>query len=202
MPVSNNNNAPGRPREFDIDEAVELAMQVFWTRGYHATSLVDLIEGTGLSRGSLYKAFGDKHGLFIAVLRRYMATANEQMSLILRKSAPVKLMIREVLTNFAQLSCGCEGQRGCLLLATATEMVPHDAEITSLVNAMYNQMGQKLTAVIQSSQSTGEIPAKLDAQATASLILSITHGMRVLGKAGGLQSDINLIVDTAMKLLD
>ena len=63
--------SPGRPRQFDIEDAVGDAMNVFWTRGYHATSLTDLLDVTGLSRGSLYKAFGDKKSLFLKAMDRY-----------------------------------------------------------------------------------------------------------------------------------
>lgn len=202
MPISNSNIAPGRPREFEIDEAVELAMQVFWSRGYHGTSLVDLLEGTGLSRGSLYKAFGDKHGLFIAALQRYVAAANEGLSRTLQKPVPVKTAIREMLMHYARLSCAQEGQRGCLLLATAAEMVPHDAEIAAYVDAIYDHMRHEYAVAIQRGQSSGEISTALDAQATAGLIVCITNGMRVLGKTGVTKKEINAVVDTAMKLLD
>jgi TetR/AcrR family transcriptional repressor of nem operon len=65
----------GRPREFDTDAAIERAMGVFWSSGYHGTSLPDLLEATNLSRGSLYAAFGDKHGLFLRALDRYIGEA-------------------------------------------------------------------------------------------------------------------------------
>src|SRR3569623_2223566 len=65
----------GRPRSFDVEAAVERAMGVFWSRGYHATALPDLLRATRLSRGSLYAAFGDKHSLFLRALDRYIADA-------------------------------------------------------------------------------------------------------------------------------
>src|ERR687891_349404 len=61
-----------RPREFDIDEALEAAMGAFWVRGYEATSLADLMQAMGLQKGSIYKAFGDKHALFLCALQRYL----------------------------------------------------------------------------------------------------------------------------------
>ena len=63
----------GRPRSFDLEAAVECAMNVFWSRGYHATALPDLLRATKLSRGSLYAAFGGKHALFLRALDRYIA---------------------------------------------------------------------------------------------------------------------------------
>src|ERR1700744_5894418 len=76
--MSNENQAAlprGRPRSFDADAAVERAMGVFWSRGYHATALPDLLRATRLSRGSLYAAFGDKYSLFLLALDRYIADA-------------------------------------------------------------------------------------------------------------------------------
>src|SRR5271170_1004733 len=70
---------PGRPREFDIDEAVESAILVFRLRGYHGTSVQDLTEGTGLARGSLYKAFHDKRTLFLAALDQAIAAALQRI---------------------------------------------------------------------------------------------------------------------------
>src|SRR5215470_568193 len=69
----------GRPRSFDVDTAVERAMGVFWSRGYHATALPDLLRATKLSRGSLYAAFGDKHSLFLRALDRYIADGVRRM---------------------------------------------------------------------------------------------------------------------------
>jgi len=199
---SNSNSSPGRPREFEIDEAVELAMQVFWSRGYHNTSLIDLIEGTGLSRGSLYKAFGDKRGLFIAALKCYITMANKRLSLTLRKTIPAKVAIREMLMDFAELSCGMEGKRGCLLLTTTIEMVVYDAEIADYVQDLYERMRHGYTSAIQCGQKAGEISMLIDAQATAGLMICITQGMRVQGKVGVTKGEIVAIVDAAMKLLE
>ena len=63
-----------RPREFDIDEALERAMDVFWTKGYDGASLQDLLEAMNIARGSLYKAFQDKHSVYLAALDRYDRT--------------------------------------------------------------------------------------------------------------------------------
>ena len=62
----------GRPRQFDVDQTLDAAMRAFWARGYEATSMADLMAATGLHKGSLYQAFGDKHALFIEALKRYL----------------------------------------------------------------------------------------------------------------------------------
>src|SRR5215203_525189 len=75
----------GRPRSFDTEVAVERAMGVFWSRGYHGTALPDLLRATKLSRGSLYAAFGDKHSLFLRALDRYIADALTRMDIELHR---------------------------------------------------------------------------------------------------------------------
>jgi TetR/AcrR family transcriptional repressor of nem operon len=202
MPRPTTNTTPGRPREFEIDDAVESAMQVFWSRGYHGTSLMDLIDGTGLSRGSLYKAFGDKHGLFIAALERYFSESSAPLFHTLQKPGPVKAAIRETLIRFAQLSSAADGLRGCMLVATATEMVPHDAGVAECVKAMFDRMRDAYAAAIARGQAGGEIPAHHDAQALAGLIVCLTQGMRAVGKTGAAEKQMTAVVNAAMALLD
>ncbi|WDZ96726.1 TetR/AcrR family transcriptional regulator [Herbaspirillum sp. WKF16] len=202
MSLSDTPSGPGRPREFEIDAAVESAMQVFWTRGYHGTSLVDLIDGTGLSRGSLYKAFGDKHGLFLFALDRYISQSLVRLLCTLQKPGSAKAAIRETVTRLAELSCKKEGRRGCMLVATATEMVPHDDAIAERVNAMIDRIRHAYAEAIVRGQASGEIAPHHDAQALATLIVCLTHGMRTLGKVGAVDKQINALVDSAMRLLD
>jgi TetR/AcrR family transcriptional repressor of nem operon len=194
--------APGRPREFDVDEAIALAMEVFGTRGYNGTSLVDLLEGTGLSRGSLYKAFGDKQTLFLAALVRYTSDASARLSHTLQQAGPSKPLIRETLMRFARSSCGVEGLRGCLLVATATEMLPHDADAAQCVRALFEHMRHAYTEAIERGQAQGEISQRHDAQTLARLIVCLAQGMRTVGKAGAQEAEMQSVVDAAMALLD
>jgi TetR/AcrR family transcriptional repressor of nem operon len=202
MTPSDSSSAPGRPREFEIDDAIESAMQVFWTRGYNGTSLVDLIDGTGLSRGSLYKAFGDKRGLFLVALERYFSESSVSLFHTLQQPGPVKSVIRETLMRFAQMSCAEDGRRGCMLVATATEMVPHDAGIAQYVRSMFDRMRNAYAAAIARGQASGEIPAHHDAQALAGLIVCLTQGMRAVGKAGAEKKSMVAMADAAMALFD
>ena len=87
---------PGRPREFDIEDATRDAMEVFWRSGYHATSLPDLIEGMGLTRGSIYKAYTDKRSIYLAALDTYV---DEHLARVEEKldRTDKRLAIRDVL---------------------------------------------------------------------------------------------------------
>jgi TetR/AcrR family transcriptional repressor of nem operon len=76
----------GRPRQFDEAEVLDAAIQAFWAKGYEATSMADLLEVTGLHKGSLYQAFGDKHTLFVAALRRYLEGMRSRKNVLLRET--------------------------------------------------------------------------------------------------------------------
>src|ERR1700757_4925605 len=107
----------GRPRSFDVEAAVERAMDVFWSRGYHATALPDLLRATKLSRGSLYAAFGDKHSLFLRALDRYIADALTRMDVELAPRKKPVAGLRPYLAGYVERASGANGRRGCLLVA-------------------------------------------------------------------------------------
>jgi TetR/AcrR family transcriptional regulator, transcriptional repressor for nem operon len=195
-------SGPGRPREFDADKAILDAMNVFWDCGYHGTALPDLIEGTGLSRGSLYKAFGDKKGLFLAALDRYTSEGLKAIAGTLSKPGSAKAVIRESLLRYARLSSGKQGRRGCLVMATATEMTSHDAEIAERVKRMFRRMQDLHAGAIIRGQAAGEIPADRDERALARFLLCQIQGMRALGKAGASEAEMEALVDIAMRVLD
>src|SRR5215467_8906691 len=112
----------GRPRTFDLEGAVERAMNVFWSRGYHGTALPDLLRATKLSRGSLYAAFGGKHALFLRALDRYIAEGLARLDVELGpRHGPVD-GLRTLLAGYVDRASGVSGRRGCLLVATAMEL--------------------------------------------------------------------------------
>ena len=194
--------APGRPREFDIEDAVRAAMHVFWTRGYHATSLTDLLEGTGLSRGSLYKAFGDKKSLFLKALHCYAEAGLEELGDTLAAPGSAKGAIRAALTIYVPLSAGSTGRRGCMVMATAAEMLPHDPEVSARVQDTFSRIQAVLAGAVQRGQGTGEIPTRQDARDVARFLACQIEGMRLLGKVGATQQEMAAVVDAAMQALE
>lgn len=192
----------GRPREFDIDAAVRDAMNVFWTQGYQGTSLPDLIEGTGLSRGSLYKAFGDKKALFLRALDHYTSNGLKALGETLATTGSAKDAIRVSLLRYARLASDDNGRRGCLVMATAAEMTQHDAEIAARIERMFHRMQDLYTSVIIKGQAGGEIPANRDEHDLARFLLCQIEGMRVLGKTGASEQQMEAVVDVVMRSLD
>ncbi len=194
--------SPGRPREFDIEDAVRDAMNVFWTRGYHATSLPDLLAGTGLSRGSLYKAFGDKKALFLRALDCYAEAGLEELGETLAAPGSAKEAIRAALSIYVPLSADNPGRRGCMVMATAAEMLPHDPEVDAQVRSTFRRIQALLADAVRRGQDAGEIPARQDARDLARFLVCQIEGMRVLGKVGADRGDMAAVVDAAMRCLD
>jgi TetR/AcrR family transcriptional regulator, transcriptional repressor for nem operon len=187
----------GRPRQFDPDEAVADAMEVFWERGYGATSIDDLTAGTGLTRGSIYKAFDSKKALFLQALDRYTAEGLERRAALLARDGAVREAIRAMLAHDVRRS----SSKGCMLLAAATEMLPHDADVAERVDSMFRRMRALLADAIRRGQAAGEIAPERDAEAIALSLLCTIEGMRAVGKTAPPQAELERVVDLVMEAL-
>lgn len=192
--------AIGRPREFELEEAARDAMNVFWDLGYEAASLPDLIAGTGLSRGSLYKAFGDKKGLLLAALDLYTADGLKATADILSQPGSVAEAIRASLLRYAALSWGEKGRRGCLVVSLTTEMAARDEQVAERTGRMFRRLQQLYAAAIVRGQIGDELP-ECDEQAVARFLVCQIEGMRVLGKTGAREEEMRAVVDCTMRVI-
>ena len=149
----------GRPREFDEQRALEAAMDEFWKKGYESTSLNDLCCCTGLHKGSLYQAFGDKHRLFIRALNHYAEREFEDVAAAaFEQDSPldsIRALVRTVCDHAA------EG-RGCLMINSLVELAPHDPEVREMLANEGQRRIQVMTELLTKAQQLGEIRSELD----------------------------------------
>lgn len=172
----------GRPRSFDVEAAVERAMGVFWSRGYHATALPDLLRATKLSRGSLYAAFGDKHSLFLRALDRYIADALTRMDIELdSRRGPVD-GLRAYLAGYVDRTAGAKGRRGCLLAATAMELAGQDAEVGRRVAGFFKAMEARVADTFSRAKVAGKLADSVEPLSAARILVCFVEGLRVVGK--------------------
>jgi TetR/AcrR family transcriptional regulator, transcriptional repressor for nem operon len=171
-----------RPREFDPDVVLELAMRVFWRHGYHATSIDDLVRATAVSRSSLYATFGDKHALFVASIRRYADTNLAVLKRTLHAAERAIDGIRAVVETFATISSSEAGTMGCLLGTATLELLPHDAEVSTLVARCYTSRRKEFELALRRAQAQGDLRAEIDVAATAAYLVTHLQGMRMMGK--------------------
>ena len=191
----------GRPREFDLDEALDKAIRVFREQGYNATSIGDLTAAMGLASGSIYKAFKDKRAVFLAALDRYMLLRNEQIAAAARNARTARERLRAVLGFYVESAKGIEGRRGCMVVGSAVELAIGDREVAARINTSLSRNEAFLADLIRQGQADGSIPGELDPEQTARVMLCLTQGLRVVGKSGRAPPDTRAAVEIAMKLL-
>ncbi|SCB43459.1 transcriptional regulator, TetR family [Bradyrhizobium yuanmingense] len=185
----------GRPRSFDVDAAVERAMDVFWSRGYHATALPDLLRATRLSRGSLYAAFGDKHSLFLRALDRYIADALARMDGEFDpRNDPVD-GLRACLAGYVERTSGSNGRRGCLLVATAMELAGGDADVGRRVAGFFKAMEAKVTDALSRAKAAGRLADGVEPATAARVLVCFVEGLRVVGKTAPARTTSQAAVD-------
>lgn len=192
----------GRPREFDIDAALDKAIVVFTEKGYYGTSVSDLGTALGLTAGSIYKAFDDKRAVFIAALERYIALRTERLRQALEPARTGRERVRTLLALYAASSYDDDGRRGCLIVSSAVELAISDPEIAGRVAQSLDVHEKRLALFIRQGQEDGSVPAHVEAAATARLLLCVMQGMRVIGKTGRSKKEMNALIDKAMKVLD
>ncbi|MDE3012103.1 MAG: TetR/AcrR family transcriptional regulator [Pseudomonadota bacterium] len=180
--ASHSSNARGRPREFDVDAALDLAIDVFRQRGYTATTLAELAAGMGLSRGSLYKAFHDKQSVFVAAYNRYANAGAQGLELASTGPGSARERLEAVLALYARQSQGEEGRQGCLVVATAIELSVTEPVIAQRVLASWQRTERVLLRLLKEGAQDGSIPERADPAATARTLLCLLQGMRIVGK--------------------
>src|ERR1700722_6331985 len=188
----------GRPRSFDAEAAVERAMGVFWSRGYYATALPDLLRATKLSRGSLYAAFGDKHSLFLRALDRYIADALRRMDIELAPPGGPIDGLRAYLAGYVDRTSGANGRRGCLLVATAMELAGQDAEVGRRVAGFFKAMEAKLADALSRAKMAGQLADGVEPSSAARILVCFVEGLRVIGKTAPTRTASQATVDALL----
>lgn len=172
-----------RTKEFDPDEALQRALELFWERGYEATSMADLVERLGVARASIYATFGGKHELYLKALDRYLRYTDPQIAEALSQPGPVLPAVQALIQRFAEESSRDRPRRGCMVVNTAVELAPRDAEAARLVEASWTFLEASLTSALTRAQAQHELSPDKDPRALARLLLVLFQGMRVLGRA-------------------
>ena len=168
----------GRPREFDVDQALDAAMRAFWAKGYVATSLADLMAVTGLHKGSLYQTFGDKHSLFVQALKRYLGDMRRQKNELL-KQAPTPLDgIRNVMHRMIDIADGDSTcPKGCMAINSLVELAPHDAKVQKIMADHIERMRGSLEETVADAQAAGQIGQDRPAALITAMLFTFMAGI-------------------------
>jgi TetR/AcrR family transcriptional repressor of nem operon len=185
---------PGRPREFDPDVVLDTAVEAFLEWGYHATSLTRLTTATGLHRGSLYAAFGDKHALFLAALGRHADRSLAALdATIIAAPTPLEGVRRFVRAQAARAAGQREG-RGCLVANTTLELLPEDQQVARVIEAYQRRMAARVAEALDEAKATGELTSTRPTTGLAHYVFVVVEGMWQLGRT---TSDAGTLLDVA-----
>ncbi|MEV4180558.1 TetR family transcriptional regulator [Streptosporangium canum] len=171
-----------RTKEFDPDVALRAALELFWERGYEATSMTDLVEHLGIGRASLYATFGGKHELYMKSLRRYRETREPSPVVMLSQPGPALPAVRGLVELYAEDSIRDQRRRGCMIVNAAGEMLPGDDTVARFVDAEWTALETALTSALIRAQAQGELAGDRDPRALARFLLVFLQGLRLTAK--------------------
>lgn len=192
-------SARGRPRRFDHDTALASAMELFWERGFEATSMSELTEAMGMSPSSIYSTWGDKLGLFVAALDRYVSgpgafsaqalacgdTAREAVSLMLQRAAAE-------LTQDGRPS-------GCLVALSGNQCSPAAQATSDALVSLRLQSKEKIAARLRAGQQAGEFGPGIDATELAEFYATVLSGMSIQARNGATSEQLGAVARRAMR---
>jgi AcrR family transcriptional regulator len=191
-----------RPRKFAEGDVVAAARDEFWTRGYAATSVDDLTAATGLGKGSLYGAFGDKHGLYLRALDDYIASSLDGVRAQLRDPAhsAYDRLARHLRAQVKAIAADTE-RRGCMMAKGAAELAGIDDAVEKKVERAYATWRDELVACVKEAQRDGDIDAKQNPQALAGALLAFMRGQEALHKGGAKPAQLKAAADEMVSLI-
>jgi AcrR family transcriptional regulator len=188
----------GRPRAFDIEKAMDIALRVFWEKGYEGTSLSDLTEAMGINRPSLYAAFGDKEALFRKVLDRYAEGPAAYVREAL-KEPTARAAIERLLRGTVDLATSPGNPQGCLMVQGALACGDGANAIRQELNSRRAEGDTAIRERLERAKSEGELPLGVDAGELARYFTTVVHGMAVQAAGGASRDELLRVAETALR---
>jgi AcrR family transcriptional regulator len=191
-----------RPRTFDERDVIAAARDEFWDRGYAATSIDDLTAATGLGKGSLYGAFGDKHSLYLRALDDYITSSVDGVRASLRDPTigAYDRLARHIRGQVKAIAAD-KNRRGCLMAKSAAELGATDDDVEAKVAYAYAAWRDELAACIREAQRDGDVDAKRNPHALAGTLLAFMRGQEALHKGGAKPAALRAAANEMVSLI-
>ncbi len=186
-----------RTREFDLEEALDAALKLFWEKGYEATSVQDLVDATGVNRASLYETFGCKRALFEKALGRFVEDHDPNVAAA--GAEPGLPRIRAILEQAGRDAAS--DPRGCMMVNTMVELAAQDAGIRALGQSARTQMQNWFASCLDDAARLGQIPPEGDRAAQSLFLANTVFGLRVMAKTAPDETAVRSVVDMAIAAL-
>ena len=187
-----------RPREFDADEALDKAMRLFWAKGYHDSSIRDVVDRTGVNYYGLYEVFKNKHGLLLAALDRYRNTVTAAFGMALKSAAPTPEGLLGAFDCLFELLTTEDGQVGCLMCTVATELAPHDDDVAAKVRSHFGLLTDHFRDWLDRADSAGASPPETERRDAAAFLATTAYSLALLLRAGFDRTQVRRQAETAI----
>jgi TetR/AcrR family transcriptional regulator, transcriptional repressor for nem operon len=192
-----------KPKTFNPDEALEKAMQVFWHKGFEATSMEDLLSAMDINRGSLYATFGDKRELFLKAMDRYCMDGGIGSRLsILNQSGPALPLLRLFIGTMLEFGLSDPLRRGCMITNTVMELAPHEKDIALKVSGRLRMAEDAFFNLLTRAKQEGELAKDIDPRTLARFLVTMMQGTIVMIKAGTPADVVRQTAETALSILE
>jgi len=191
-----------RHKEFDRDEALHKAMEVFWSRGYNAASIQDLVEHMRISRQSLYDTFGDKHALYLQTLDRYREVESRKLFEMLKRPGPVKKSLQRLFEGVIEGALCDRQRRGCFIGNAMSELAGRCKQTAARTCSNMAAMEEAFYHALLRGKKAGELKSVRDPRAVARFLYSNLQGLSLMAKATRDRQTLEDVVKVTLSVLD
>lgn len=192
----------GRPLSFDPERALDRALDLFWERGYGATSLQELTRAMGLSKSSFYQTFGSKHRLMQQCIARYRARTEARLEESLERASSARAFIEATLSSVLEEVGGDGRARGCLVVSCANEMAARDRRIGRLTGAALEGFRRVFARAVERGRREGDVSGDADPRVLSAYLVAAMCGLRTMVKAGVARDTVTAAIAGALRALD
>jgi TetR/AcrR family transcriptional repressor of nem operon len=192
----------GRPREFEPETALDEAVDVFWTQGFDATSLRDLLEAMDLSKSSFYQTFGSKGELYLQCIDRYRNRITDRMMRDLDTAESGRAFIEHSLRNLARGLDDPDGRRPCLVMNDSGDVERREEAVAARMQRGAEAFESIFRDAVERAQREGDVSPEKDAEALARYLVSSRSGLLAVRKAGASEAKLQDIIEVTLSALD
>lgn len=188
----------GRPRKHDRDETLDKALQVFWQRGYHATSMSDLVEATGVAKPGLYADFGDKDHLFVTAIKRYLNTIGGEIRARLEAEPDARAAIEGYLLRVVDMAKTKGRPAGCFMVNSVSECATLNKDVAHRIRALRSEGRKAMRARLVRARDESQLPADQDIDDLAEFVYGQTVAIANMAGTGTNKATLTRFVHSAM----
>ena len=190
-----------RPREFDPDELLQTAIELFWEKGYFDSSVDEVVRRSGVAKYGVYGTFGSKDELFKRALKQYALDRHHDVQAPIRKPDASLPELRQFFKQAVKLMTQDSTRHGCLVVNTGVELGSRDPEISDLVKGFFKDFAAVIERCLRRAVDKGELDSSTDTRALATYVVTEFRTALMLAASGHTRREIQAHLDTSLEVL-